>query len=82
MRQPISGAVEGSSRITKVLTTIGKIIFSVFDTSRACTILTLRILSVVMSFMMGGCMSGISAMYEYAAMAMGPRSSGASFVVR
>ena len=35
MRQPISGAVEGRSRMTKVLTTIGKIIFSVFDTSRA-----------------------------------------------
>ena len=33
--QPISGAVEGRSRMTKVLTTTGKIIFSVFETSRA-----------------------------------------------
>ena len=62
IRQPISGAVEGSSRMTKVATTIGKTIFSAFETSRLCTILTLRILSVVISFMIGGWIIGISAM--------------------
>ena len=82
IRQPTSGAVDGRRRITKVATTIGKIIFSVLDTSRACSILTLRILSVVHSFMSGGCISGISAMYEYAAMAIGPSRCGASFVHR
>ena len=61
IRQPIRGAVEGRSRITKVATTMGKMIFSVLETSRLCTILTLRILSVVMAFMIGGWIMGISA---------------------
>ena len=61
---------------------MGKMIFSVLETSRDCSIFTLRILSVVQSFISGGWIMGISAMYEYAAMAMGPRSCGASFVVR
>ena len=76
------GAVEGRSRMTKVATTMGKMIFSVLETSRVCSIFTLRILSVVQSFISGGWIMGISAMYEYAAMAMGPSSCGASFVVR
>ena len=77
MRQPMSGAVEGRSRMTKVATTMGKMIFSFFETSRVCSILTLRICSVVRSFMSGGCIIGMSAMYEYAAIAMGPNSCGA-----
>ena len=48
--------------MTKVETTIGKTIFSVFETSRVWTILTLRILSLVMAFMIGGWIIGISAM--------------------
>ena len=62
IRQPTSGAVEGRSRMTKVATTMGKTIFSVLLTSRACSIFTLRILSVVKSFMNGGWINGISAM--------------------
>ena len=62
MRQPIRGAVEGRSKITKVATTMGKMIFSVLETSRLCTILTLRIFSVVIAFMIGGWIIGISAM--------------------
>ena len=62
IRQPTRGAVEGRSRMTKVLTTMGKTIFSVLLTSRACSIFTLRIFSVVKSFMMGGWMRGIRAM--------------------
>ena len=54
IRQPISGAVEGKSRITKVATRTGKMIFSALETSRVCSILTLRILSVVSAFMRGG----------------------------
>ena len=41
---------------------MGKMIFSVLVTSRLWTILTLRIFSVVISFMMGGWIIGIRAM--------------------
>ena len=41
---------------------MGKMIFSVLETSRLWTILTLRILSLVISFMMGGWIMGIRAM--------------------
>jgi len=33
MRQPMSGAVEGRSRMTKVATTMGKMIFSFFESA-------------------------------------------------
>ncbi len=62
IRQPISGAVEGRRRITKVATTMGKMIFSVLETSRACSIFTSRISFVVHSFIRGGWMRGMSAM--------------------
>ena len=61
---------------------MGKRIFSVLETSLVCSILTFLISSVVKSFISGGWISGIRAIYEYAAIAIGPRSSGASFVVR
>ena len=61
IRQPISGAVEGRSRMTKAETMIGKMIFSVLVTSRFCSILTTRISGVVRAFMMGGWISGIRA---------------------
>ncbi len=54
IRQPIRGAVEGSSRTTKIVTTMGKMIFSVLLTSRSWVILTLRSFSVVSARMMGG----------------------------
>ena len=68
--------------MTKVATTTGKMIFSALETSRVCSILTTRIFSVVIIFMSGGWIIGISAIYEYAAIAIGPSSSGASLVVR
>ena len=41
----------------------------------------MRSFFVVSAFMIGGWMTGTSAMYEYAATAIGPNSSGASFEV-
>ena len=54
IRQPIRGAVEGSSSTTKIVTTIGNRIFSVLLTSRSCVIFTLRSFSVVSARIMGG----------------------------
>ena len=61
IRQPISGAVDGSSRITTRETTIGKMIFSVLETWRVISILTSRSFLVVSSFIRGGWIIGISA---------------------
>ena len=44
------------------------------ETGRSCSILILRSFSVVKSFMIGGWIIGTSAMYEYAATAIGPIS--------
>ena len=52
-------------------TTMGKIILSSLLTLRSCFISTFLSFSVVRSFMMGGWISGIRAIYEYAARAMG-----------
>ena len=41
---------------------MGKMIFSVLETSRACSIFTSRISFVVHSFIRGGWMRGMSAM--------------------
>ena len=59
---PRSGATEGSSIEQMNATKIGKMIFSAFETSRSCVILILRSFSVVSAFMIGGWISGISAM--------------------
>ena len=48
------GAVSGSSRATKMVTTMGKMIFSVLDTVRVWTILIFRCSGVVMRRIMGG----------------------------
>ena len=48
--------------MTKMVTMIGKRIFSVLETGRDCTILILRSPSEVMSFMIGGWIIGMSAM--------------------
>ena len=62
MNMPSSGTTEGRIRAMSTSTTIGKMIFSVFETFLSCVILTFRSFSVVSSFMIGGWMIGISAM--------------------
>ena len=62
MSMPISGAVSGMSRMTTVATAIGKMIFSVLETGRSCSILISRSFRVVSRRMIGGWMSGMSAM--------------------
>ena len=52
MRQPTSGAADGSAMITVMIS--GKRIFSVFDTGRSWRILILRSFSEVSIRMMGG----------------------------
>ena len=61
-----------------MVTRTGNTIFSVLETGRSWVILTLRISLVVSSFIMGGWIRGISAIYEYAAMAMAGSRSTAS----
>ncbi len=62
IRQPISGAVEGSSSTQKMVTTMGKMIFSVLLTSLAWVMTTSRSFLVVNSFISGGWIMGIRAM--------------------
>ena len=50
------------SRTTKMVTAMGKMIFSVLDTTRSWLILTLRSVGVVRAFITGGWIRGISAM--------------------
>ncbi len=61
IRHAISGAAEGTSRATKMVTTMGKMIFSVLETWRRGFMTILRSFSVVSSFMMGGWITGTSA---------------------
>ncbi len=61
IRQPMRAAVSGSSSTTKMVTTMGKMIFSVLDTVRVWTILIFRCSAVVSSFMKGGWIRGIRA---------------------
>ena len=62
IRQAISGAAEGTSRATKMVTTMGKTIFSVLETSRRGFMTIWRSFFVVSSFMMGGWITGTRAM--------------------
>ena len=62
MRLPIRGAAEGRSSEMMIVSTIGKRIFSVLDTGRSCFITILRSSFVVRAFMMGGWITGTSAM--------------------
>ena len=50
----VAGIYMVISRITKMVTTMGKMIFSVLVTVRVCSILTILDFSVVRAFMMGG----------------------------
>ena len=82
IRLPRSGATDGKSKDTTIVTRIGKITFSFLLTGRVACMTVIRSFFVVSIFMNGGCRSGISAIYEYAATAIGARSSGASDFVR
>ena len=79
---PISGATAGSSRAITMVTAIGNRIFSLWDTVLSCSILSSRSCCVVRAFIIGGCIIGTRAIYEYAATAIGPTRWSASFVVR
>ena len=58
---PTNGAVDGRIRQTTIVTMIGNKIFSSLDTERSCSILILRSLSVVSSFINGGWIIGTRA---------------------
>ena len=62
IRQPTRGAAEGTSRATKMVTTKGKMIFSVLETLRSGRMTILRSSSLVSARMMGGWITGTSAM--------------------
>ena len=62
IRQPTSGAAEGSSRLTIMVTAMGKMIFSFLETGRSCSITMERSFLVVRARMMGGWITGTSAM--------------------
>ena len=62
MRQPTSGAADGSSSAMITVMISGKRIFSVFDTGRSWRILILRSFSVVSMRMIGGWITGTRAM--------------------
>ena len=59
---PSRGAVSGISRTTKMVTAMGKMIFSALETVRSWVILTWRISLVVRAFISGGWIMGIRAM--------------------
>ena len=54
IRQPTSVAASGSSRDTTMVTMIGKMTISVWDTGRSCGMRMTRSFLVVSAFMMGG----------------------------
>ena len=61
---PSSGAAVGSSNPTSNRIMSGNMMRSAVDTSRSCTICISRSALVVRAFMIGGWISGTSAMYE------------------
>ena len=82
IRLPRSGATDGKSKDTTMVTRMGKIIFSFLLTLRVACITVIRSFLVVSNFINGGCKSGISAIYEYAATAIGASKCGARDLVR
>ena len=62
IRQPMSGAADGNRKDTNAVTTMGKTIFSCLDTFRSCFMTISRSFRVVRARMMGGWMTGTSAM--------------------
>ena len=75
---PTSEAASGRSSETITVTITGKSIFSSFETGRRVSITTLRSFFVVSARIIGGWMTGTSAIYEYAATAIVPSICGAS----
>ena len=59
---PISGAAVGKSPITIIIATIGNTIFSVFETGLNCSIFIALSSLVVKALIIGGCITGTSAM--------------------
>ena len=62
IRLPTSGAALGTSRATNAVTAIGKTIFSFLETVRRASMRIMRSFFVVRPRMMGGWMTGTSAM--------------------
>ena len=62
IRQPTRGAASGTRKLTKMVTAMGKMIFSVWDTARSCFMVICRSALVVRARMMGGWMTGTRAM--------------------
>ena len=54
IRQPTSGAADGSSSATRMVTTMGKIIFCVLVAGLSCSMTILRSFSVVRARIIGG----------------------------
>ncbi len=79
---PINGNKDGNNKVTIIVTTIGNTIFSICLTCLSCPIFILRSSLVVRAFIIGGCISGTSAIYEYAATAIGPSKCPASLLVK
>ena len=82
IKLPRRGATEGKSNDTTIVTRIGKMIFSLLLTLRVDCMTVIRSFLVVSIFINGGCKSGMSAMYEYAATAIGASKCGASDFVK
>ena len=59
---PSRGRPEGTTKQVRSMPTMGKMIFSFCETARAGFIFIRRSLRVVRSFMIGGCITGTSAM--------------------
>ena len=62
IRQPTRMAASGRVRATMMVTMMGKRIFSVLETRRGAVMTILRSFSVVRAFMIGGWITGTSAM--------------------
>ena len=59
---PTSEAADGSRKETRMVTAIGKTMRSRLETTRSCSMRTMRSFLVVSAFMIGGWMIGTSAM--------------------
>ena len=75
---PISGAASGKISAIIIITIKGKINFSNLWTFLVLFITILLSSTVVKAFIIGGWITGTKAIYEYAATAIAPNSSGAN----
>jgi len=72
----IRGADFGTTKIIMSIAKVGNNNFSYFDTDLVSFITILRSLDVVNNFIIGGCINGTAAIYEYAITAVTPKISG------